>query len=241
MTSHYRQQEMGDAEIPPVAMPMPPNWPQAGPQHRVYPPPPGWPVYPPPTGSHRGGNSPWSISVIVILLGTFAALAFSAFVVGLVVWQSFSKHSERTQSPKQTVFYSSSPPHSNPQPAAAPPSYSEEAFAPAIDGGPPSVEATPTASLPAPVGARLELAASVNSEQTIVYLNDVSPLVGVRLPIAIRIGDERMSVTAVDEYRSALNVERTGGVYHSVSAAVEAIEATWGKVRALDDADQRVW
>jgi len=71
-----------------------------------------------------------------------------------------------------------------------------------------------------PSRIKLPLAASVNKQQNLILLNDLSPLSGMTLPITIQIDDEQMKVVAIDDFRTALTVERTAGVAHSVSSPV---------------------
>ena len=78
---------------------------------------------------------------------------------------------------------------------------------------------TPTTA-PKPAGKQLVLAAAVNNQQSIIFLGDVEPLSGEKLPLDIQIGDERMTVTAVDDFKTALTVKRAKGVFHSVTSDV---------------------
>jgi len=73
---------------------------------------------------------------------------------------------------------------------------------------------------PKPKGKTLTLAAAVNSQQTIIFVRDLSPLSDEELPIDIQIGDEKMILTNVDDFKTALNVERTEPASHSVTSEV---------------------
>ena len=69
-----------------------------------------------------------------------------------------------------------------------------------------------------PPGKRLVLSAMVNNQQEILFVNDVSPVSGEKLPVEIQVEDEKMIVTEVDQLRSALTVRRRKPVNHSVTS-----------------------
>jgi hypothetical protein len=72
----------------------------------------------------------------------------------------------------------------------------------------------------------VELTAQVDLEQDIILVNDVSPFSRLPLPLKILVRSdasktaERMTVTAIDDYRQALIVERTSRQLHVVSSEV---------------------
>jgi hypothetical protein len=72
----------------------------------------------------------------------------------------------------------------------------------------------------APPRVEIPLAASVNSSQNILFIPDVSRLRDAELPLTIQIDDELMTVTALDDFKDALMVERTNGAAHSVSSPI---------------------
>lgn len=69
-----------------------------------------------------------------------------------------------------------------------------------------------------PQGKRLALAASINKEQEIIFVGDLRPFSGRRLPATILIGDEKMTLVSVDDFKTALMVKRTDGVPHCVAS-----------------------
>lgn len=73
---------------------------------------------------------------------------------------------------------------------------------------------------PKPKGKTLTLAAAVNSQQTIIFVTDLRPLSDEELPIDIQIGDEKMVLASVDNFKTALNVKRTEPANHSVTSEV---------------------
>lgn len=73
---------------------------------------------------------------------------------------------------------------------------------------------------PKPKGKTLTLAAAVNSQQTIIFVNDLGPLSDEELPLDIQIGDEKMVIESVDDFKTALNVKRTEPASHSVTSEV---------------------
>jgi hypothetical protein len=72
-------------------------------------------------------------------------------------------------------------------------------------------------------GKRLTLAASVNAQQTEVFLTDLTPLAGLSPPLTIQMDDEQMTLTAIDDFRDSIKVQRTAGSPHSVTAQVFAL------------------
>ncbi len=64
------------------------------------------------------------------------------------------------------------------------------------------------------------LDAAVNGGQLVLFVDDVSPFASIPLPTGILVEDERMTVTAIDEFTRALIVERTAGVAHPVASEV---------------------
>jgi hypothetical protein len=78
---------------------------------------------------------------------------------------------------------------------------------------------TPTTAAPPP-GKSLNLAAAVNNQQNLILIHDLKPLSGETLPLDIQIGDEKMVVTSVDDFKSALTVQRTEPASHSVTSKV---------------------
>ncbi len=75
------------------------------------------------------------------------------------------------------------------------------------------------ASGPAP-GKRLTLQAAVNAQQTEIFLANLAPLAGLAPPQTIQVDDERMTLTAIDDFRTSIRVQRTAGSPHSVTATV---------------------
>lgn len=69
-------------------------------------------------------------------------------------------------------------------------------------------------------GKQLTLAASVNAQQTEILLASLTPLAGLSPPLTVQIDDERMTLTAIDEFRTSIRVTRTAGSPHSVTATV---------------------
>ncbi|MEZ6137529.1 MAG: hypothetical protein R3C53_21790 [Pirellulaceae bacterium] len=77
-----------------------------------------------------------------------------------------------------------------------------------------------------PTGKPFVLTAALNSSQTVIYVNDLSPFAGEGLPLEIQIGDERMTVTNVDDFRTELTVSRREGADHSVSSIAVILQDT---------------
>lgn len=85
-----------------------------------------------------------------------------------------------------------------------------------------------------PLGARslaattfkpfLALAAAVNPQQTTILVRDVGPIVKLTLPQTVLIGEEHVTVTAVDSFKNALTVTRNSGVLHSVADPIRRID-----------------
>jgi len=91
------------------------------------------------------------------------------------------------------------------------------------DRSPPTswlLEAPPAAAVQ---GKRLTLAAAVNAQQTEILLTDLSPLAGLSPPLTVQIDDEQMTLTAIDDFRTSIRVERTAGSRHSVTATALAL------------------
>lgn len=111
------------------------------------------------------------------------------------------------------------------------------------------VDAAGNSLMDAPVaaaapGKRLGLAASVNSQQTEIFLSDLDPLSGEALPLQVQLGDEKMTVTAVSDFRTSVTVERANGVAHSVTSDfwLLAAETPGGKVEpALPVVERRTF
>ena len=87
----------------------------------------------------------------------------------------------------------------------------------------------------APLGTRagtpqskstLSLAAAINARQRVVLVADVAPLAGLTLQLTILIGEERMQVTAVDDFKNALTVQRTEPAAHGVSSPVVVLSGS---------------
>ena len=68
------------------------------------------------------------------------------------------------------------------------------------------------------------LDASMNSEQTIMFVTDVAPLLPLDLPVTVKVDDERMRIVEIDTVKQAVTVirgaNRTEAAEHSVSAEV---------------------
>ena len=67
-------------------------------------------------------------------------------------------------------------------------------------------------------GKRLTLAAAVNSQQAEILLADLTPLAGLAPPLTLQLDDEQMTITAIDDFRTSLRVQRAAGSPHSVTA-----------------------
>ena len=75
-----------------------------------------------------------------------------------------------------------------------------------------------------PLGKQFFLAAAMNNQQTVIYVSDLRPIAGNALPATLQIGDERMTLVSVDDFKTALNVTRTEPVSHSVSSEAWLLE-----------------
>jgi RHS repeat-associated protein len=69
----------------------------------------------------------------------------------------------------------------------------------------------------------ISLAASLNESQELVYVVDASVVDDIQLPFDIRIGDEEMTVTEVDEFLDTFVVDRQNAESHSVSDTVRIV------------------
>jgi len=75
-----------------------------------------------------------------------------------------------------------------------------------------------------PLGKRIVLAAAINNQQEIIFVNKLDSIAGEKLPATIQNGDEQMTLTGVDDFKSALLVKRTEPVSHSVSSEAWLLE-----------------
>lgn len=66
----------------------------------------------------------------------------------------------------------------------------------------------------------LTLNADVTAGQSQIFVSNVEPILDRPFPQIIQIGDEEMSVVAVDRYRNALKVRRNAGKRHEVTESV---------------------
>jgi hypothetical protein len=78
----------------------------------------------------------------------------------------------------------------------------------------------------APPGKPLPLAAAISEQQSVVILRDLDAVAGLPLPLEIQIGEEKMLVTAVDDFRSMLTVQRTEPASHSVTSEAFLLSKT---------------
>lgn len=90
-----------------------------------------------------------------------------------------------------------------------------------------------TPSTPAePKGKRLILSAAIGNKQSIIFVNDLHPISGEKLPLDIQIGDETVTVVAVDDFKTALIVKRTEPASHSVTSDVFVLAAPASEPKA---------
>jgi YD repeat-containing protein len=73
------------------------------------------------------------------------------------------------------------------------------------------------------VGRTGVLDAAINPTQSEIYLQSLAPFRNLPLPFSIMVGNERMSVTAMDDLKVSFTVARKGGWRHEVSDVVRLI------------------
>ncbi len=83
---------------------------------------------------------------------------------------------------------------------------------------------TATAPAATSLEVKLTLAAAVNAEQDVVYVNDLSGLLALEPPFTLTIGSEVMTVHSLDHFRDALAVQRQVGQPHSVTELAVAFQ-----------------
>lgn len=96
--------------------------------------------------------------------------------------------------------------------------YASDARIAVVDDSGKELDPKPPAPPIIPEGKRLLLVADIGSQQNIVFVNSLKPLRGERFPVPIQIGDEKMNVVSVDDFKTQLNVERINPVRHSITS-----------------------